>query len=1201
MRRYLLGELAPAEQQQLEERLLLDDEAFEELLIVEDELIDEYVRQALTPAEQERCENFFLLPAERQEKLRFAVALGRYVAQHTEQAAPAAVSAAAAPQSSWFGWLRPFFASPLGAVVMTVLVLACAFGGWRVLFHQSEVSQGLLALNNAYRAQRPTEARITGFTYAPLPRLRGAAPGSIDETARAHAERILRDAVQDEPGPAAHHALGQFYLAERKFDQAIEEFTTALKDDPANAQLYSDLGAAYMERGQAAGPEQDANHGPEDLARALEACAHALELDPALLAARYNRALCHEALLLPQQATEDWREYLRRDTDPNSQWAVEARQHLTALTESGARAAPAQANTLEHFLAAYRAGDEDGAWKIYARSHTSTGNTITGALLDAALRTDAGDHAPENTRALVYLGELAQRRVRDAYTSDLARVYLGASPPQRTSLAAARALVKSGYALFAQSKLSDALNTFATARMEFAAAGDAPEALVVDYAMAHAATLQPDIERARALFARLVPVCEQKSYRWLLAQSLSERAHLLLNLDQYSDALADGTRALDLLAEVEDQNGMLGSLVQLASIHRSLNDSERSLLFLRRGLTLAREVGSAPLDTWGVYIAASLNFNALSLYRAALDYQQEALRLALDTQRPLLISRSYQYLGLTYGNLRRYDEAINNVRRAYDEGAALAGERNGQNMMANAALKLGDLYRLAGEQTRAQAAYAESIQLYDQLDFPHYSYAAHKGRLLSYIAAEEDAAAAQELPVVLQLFAGYRARIREERRRDLFFDNEQDIYDLAIDFAYTRQHDPRRAFDYSESSRARSLLDLLNHGGAEVADDGGGSDLRLRGDTAPLSLREIQARLPERTQILQYAVLKDKLLIWLITKSDVVTRAVDLDGAKLAAAVAAGRKQALTGERDAAGDLKTLYTSLIKPLADALDRDKLLCIVPDKELNYLPFAALVSDTSGRYLLEDYRLSVAPSATIFLNCTETARARGGALAEHLLIVGNPSFDRQAYPQLPDLTDAEREASRIAAYYQHPRVLVRAQARVAFVRTELERADVAHFAAHYVIDPRSNLSSQLLLAATTGGAAHGPADEAAQRQRDDGLAAREVYQLRLARTRLVVLSACQTGIEQQYRGEGPISFARPFIVAGVPLVVASLWPVASAETATLMIAFHRYRKGDGLPTVEALRRAQLEMLASNDPRLNRPACWASFVPIGGYAEF
>jgi CHAT domain-containing protein len=117
----------------------------------------------------------------------------------------------------------------------------------------------------------------------------------------------------------------------------------------------------------------------------------------------------------------------------------------------------------------------------------------------------------------------------------------------------------------------------------------------------------------------------------------------------------------------------------------------------------------------------------------------------------------------------------------------------------------------------------------------------------------------------------------------------------------------------------------------------------------------------------------------------------------------------------------------------------------------------------------------------------------------------------------------------------------------------------------------------------------------------LTAAEVYQTKLPRTRLVVLSACRTGIERAYRGEGAIGLARPFIAAGVPIVIASLWPVESEAAASLMISFHKHRKQNWghLSTVEALRRAQLEML--HNQQRNSSFGWAAFTTIGGYATF
>jgi CHAT domain-containing protein len=59
-----------------------------------------------------------------------------------------------------------------------------------------------------------------------------------------------------------------------------------------------------------------------------------------------------------------------------------------------------------------------------------------------------------------------------------------------------------------------------------------------------------------------------------------------------------------------------------------------------------------------------------------------------------------------------------------------------------------------------------------------------------------------------------------------------------------------------------------------------------------------------------------------------------------------------------------------------LDREKILCIVPDKALNHLPFNALISTKTDQYLIDEYTLTFAPSSSVYLQCTEWARQRSG---------------------------------------------------------------------------------------------------------------------------------------------------------------------------------------------------------------------------------
>ncbi len=169
--------------------------------------------------------------------------------------------------------------------------------------------------------------------------------------------------------------------------------------------------------------------------------------------------------------------------------------------------------------------------------------------------------------------------------------------------------------------------------------------------------------------------------------------------------------------------------------------------------------------------------------------------------------------------------------------------------------------------------------------------------------------------------------------------------------------------------------------------------------------------------------------------------------------------------------------------------------------------------------------------------------------------------------------------VAACYASALPLVGQQARESSIKSEMEKSSIIHLASHYIVDERSPMLSKLILAKEPTK----PSDKDAF---DGVLQAYESYSLNLRRARLVVLSACQTGIEKYYKGEGMIGMSRAFIAAGVPLIVASLWAIDSDSSTELMINFHRYRTRGRLSTVEALRRAQLDMANGSAPRYQHP---------------
>jgi CHAT domain-containing protein len=601
------------------------------------------------------------------------------------------------------------------------------------------------------------------------------------------------------------------------------------------------------------------------------------------------------------------------------------------------------------------------------------------------------------------------------------------------------------------------------------------------------------------------------------------------------------------------------------------------------------------MQMWGLLVQMGFSMRAMELHKAALFYQMEALYVALEMGRPLIISRSYGYLGATYAMLKMYLEAVSEATKAFETGQNVS-DSGGFEIMAQASLQLGDIHRQAGDCDQATAAYNKSIQLYGT--FGYYSYVAHKGKLLCYIAGSNYGAVREELKTVMDLSESYRRKITTESARVSFFDVEQSVFDLAIQFEFVTMKDPVRAFSYSELSRGRSLGDAL-HLKAEVLMKSYGPDLRLPTVTNSLSLSELQEKMPEGAQILQYAVLDDRLIMWIVTKAGIHHVEVGVSSQLLTQKVR--DYLALVSTRpsgepsDYLARAEDLYRILVVPAEPFLDKGKFLCVVPDKILHHLPYGALVSPATNKFLIEDYDFGTAPNSSIFAKLSAAAKVKGAPMEETLLSVGNPTFDKTAFESLRDLPSAAREARAVARFYpNHHRLLLSDEARESTIRSEIQGADVIHLAMHYVVNENSAMLSGFPLTpehpATT---LHGDLDGFLQSY--------EIYQMDLSRARLVVLSACQTGIEQQRLGEGAISAARPFLVAWVPTVVASLWPVDSDASAQLMTNFHSHRIRDKLSTTKALKQAQIEMARGDDADYRHPYYWASFLAIGGQSSY
>jgi CHAT domain-containing protein/Tfp pilus assembly protein PilF len=1228
--RYWLGELKDEEKREVEERSQVDENFKELLQETEPELVAAYVSGHLTRSKKEMFERHYLNSEERLKKLHLAEALYdaarlrdpgdqtfethflRFDAGTEDLKFVQVVSEyygyvgcledREVGDVRWLDRLQQRLAQPITVSMarptwhLLTAVAVIGFGAlvWSSLFYQSAETRALNALHSAYAQERPVEARLTDFAYASYHARQNGDAIAYDRQKRDKAFELIIDQVLEEKTPQAYHALGKIYLTDRDFNEAIKCFETALQNNADDARLRNDLGVALMERGKRKNPGQSA---ADDFAEASKHLHRAVELAPSLLEARFNLSLCHQYQSLWRTAEEGWKNYLEKDS--SSPWAEEARKNLEKVTERIKRGGDDREKARQDFLDAYHRGDVEQAWLAYKRSRqTATGSFIAESLLNKYLSlalSGKSAEAGESLSALRFIGDLEIERVEDRFSYDLSKFYSGATPEQLRKISAARELAATANARFGQSRLDDAINGYRRAVELFDEAGDVCESLMARRRLGHCYFRQSSPTLSSPLLMQGRLECETRGYLWLLGMFLNELANTNTYLTKYSTALDYGLAQVSNAKRIKDDYGVLRGIIRVAEIYALLARRDETLQMVQEGLSVAGAINTDPGQLIGLYTLASKSYIASGKFVAALDYEKEAFKLSLQSNNPWLVSGHYAHLGLAHYKLGQPSEAIKLMRQGVEMGERLPDRKMGAEIMAFSHIRLGEVYREIGDLDSSVKSYRDAIRLCgeNQVDNQWLGFEAKKGMLLSHIKRGDDAAAEEALKEVMELYERFRDNIEDENSRNNFFDNEQGVYDIAIEYAFTRQ-DPRRAFEFSEMSRARSLFDAVNLPPGKLLDENLPS-VRLPRSTQPLDLSQIQSRLPGKTQLLQYSVLDKRTVIWTMSGADFKSRSVEVGREEIDKKVS-DYLRSLAGGPDAAlgndyrGRSSELYGLLIKPVEDLLGKE--ICIIPDKALNRLPFASLISPTTGKYLIEERTIFTSPSANMFVVASDKARQKEGVQTERLLSVGNPSFDRATFPNLKDLPWAATQASAISAFYRSAEVLLEGAAKESTVRKVIERSDVAHFATHYVPDERSPMLSVLPLAGE---------GNPSSRENDGVLQTFEFYNMNLSRLRLVVLSACQTGIERYYKGEGAIGLARAFQAAGIPLVVASSWPVESYPTKELMIAFHKHRKSDGLSTTQALRQAQLDMIRSGSPELRNPYNWAAYTVIGGQAAF
>jgi CHAT domain-containing protein/Tfp pilus assembly protein PilF len=654
-----------------------------------------------------------------------------------------------------------------------------------------------------------------------------------------------------------------------------------------------------------------------------------------------------------------------------------------------------------------------------------------------------------------------------------------------------------------------------------------------------------------------------------------------------SAALKSYKAALEIQKEIEDRRGQAITLQKIGEVYAGSGDLEQASGEYHAALTLWRAVKDLRGEAAVLNDVAVLERQRDNL-SAALEYSEEVTRILESTRTRI---SSHKLRSSYFAEHEKYYELNIDLKMTH-------ARRNQSSQQLADALA-------ASERSRARS-------LMDMLAEDRVNIANQRGNTLLTASDEIRRKVQAKTDAQTTLLSGKHseAQVAEIANELSELLTQQDEIESRI-----RSQDPKYA-DWTEPS--------------------------------VLTATEIQRQIDPDTVLIEYSLGEERSYAWAVTPDSIKgfqlpPRAEIESAANRIVKSLADRKRIIAGESNAQyerrreqadRDFNTasaeLSDKIIRPLASLLGTKRLV-VVADGALQLVSFAALpipgaaaTAAKKQRRLIEDHEIVYEPSASVLaLQRSELANRKPGNHA--VAILANPVFatddsrvaalmnpnappkvqpksNSQAVPEVatrrgdisralediglerfPALPSSAVEAQKIRNFAPKGESKIALDfdaSRETAMSKELSQYRIVHFATHAVVNYEHPELSGIVLSMV---------DRRGQPQ-DGYLRLHDIYSLNLPAD-LVVLSACQTGVGKEIKGEGLIALTRGFMYAGAERVVASLWKVDDVATEELMSEFYKQIFVNGRRPAAALHAAQT-MLAKKWP----PVDWAGFVLQG-----
>ena len=1006
-----------------------------------------------------------------------------------------------------------------GLIAIVAISLSCVFGSaglYLIARDTYSESQIYPLIQNAYNSQRPGGGRLSNAPYSP--------PTDI-VNAQADLGKAQLLLLTFPNSPARQRLQSLIYLASRDWRKFVDEVSYFSPQMQREVSVLNNLGVGFLGL---------SDEDPSNLLKALDQFEQASGLDPKAPEPRFNLVVTYRKLRLRKLAEEAAHRYAI--VDGRSPW----------YSELLAGNSPDSSVLIDSLRRAVNDQNQPDALRVFEKNPDLFRN-FAGQYGSSDL-----DESPGLVKFIA--AEIERRYGDKTFSAMLAPLF----DERRKVTIAFRQFVTMGAESFVKGNLNGSLEEYRKAQELLDKTDSLFDRLWLDLNRVDTQIRSGQYDDSRQTLERLVATSHRNRFLWVEARALSIYGSTLRLTPSYAELIRVLQEADDLFAQMGASHDRARVLYYRAYYDYGAGDLEQALKLALEGIRRSDDTDSLRLTALDWLIGSILYRRQMA--DKAILFEQESIEQSRkvpnaggEVMGAAAVAQLYESLSQT----RSAEEYVKVAESAFEKMPPGSDQMKTELMLGILKARI-ELDRK--QYAKSQSLLENNLEIYSRQPFASIFLLSQSLTLLAETYAEsgQTTKAADTFNRAINVIENDDRYLQSEKLRVKFDDERRELYDSAIDFQYgIGARDV--AWTYLQKYRSKLFIEFLSQFDPNVS----------VAHAQALDRSRVQALLPSNAQVVEYALLRNRLLIWIVSNNQFISRSFAIPRSTIEAKVQ-DVLQRLRNQQEVGELLTDLGNVLIEPVADLLDSDRTVVIIPDRALHGLPFEVLRRPgKSQHYLIQDFPILISPNLTHLLLTKAVQPRREG-------IVGFASKNG-------DSSEA-KELAALTNIYPKSEMFVGTEVGKPRFLGVMRKAAVLHYAGHSATDAVDPLRSTILL----DGNRFGP----------NSVTAVDIAQQRLQSNAVVVLSSCDSSVGNSRDGIGMRGLTSAFLIGGAGSVVGSLWPVEASSTADLMIRFHRAFATGQMPVAKALREAQLGFLRSF-PERSHPYYWSGFVVTGNFS--